>query len=107
MADSGDHDVVLLRYGPRVQGRGFLSEVGEYGVRPPRRDRDHALAIVGHDVEAKAEARAPRDLANRFVEWIPLDLGETDSGILEEAHAVRRCDHGLAGAPDGDGLPTT
>src|SRR2546426_11258321 len=71
-----------------------------------RGHRDHPLAVVGHHVQAEHEARAPRDLADRLVEGVAVDLRETHSGVFEEAHAVRRRDDRLAAAADCDGLST-
>ena len=38
------------------------------------------------------------------MEWVALDFREPDSGILEEAHPVRRGDHRLPATPDRDRL---
>ena len=105
LADAGDDDVVLLRDRARVERRGLRHEIGQDEVRIACRDRDDALAVIRHDVQAEAQARAARDLADRLVERIAVELREPDAGVLEEPHTVRRGDHGLAAASDRDGLP--
>src|SRR4029079_15916850 len=104
MTDTGDHDVVLLRDRSRVQSRGLRREIREDRIRGARRDRDDAFAIIRHDVQAEAEARAASDLADRLVKWIALTLREAYARIFEKAHAVLGRDRGLAGAADRDRL---
>ena len=106
MSDARDNDVVLPRDRPRVQSRRLRGEIGEDRVGIAGRDRDDALAIVRDDVQAETQTGATRDLADRLVEGIALDLREPHPGILEEAHSVRRRNHRLAGAADRDRLPT-
>ena len=106
MSNARDNDVVLPRDRPCVQSRRLRGEIGEDRVGIAGRDRDDALAIVRDDVQAETQTGATRDLADRLVEGIALDLREPHPGILEEAHSVRRRDHRLAGAADRDCLPT-
>ena len=107
MADAGDHDVVLPRDGPRVEGRGLRDQVREDRVGLPGRDGDDAFVVIADDIEAEAKPGATGDLAHGLVERIAFHLRQADVRVLEEAHAVRRGDHRFAAAADRDGLAAT